>query len=230
MPEYLGMAIRDLNRKCVGSVFTYGDSGEFFRLENVCEQGDADRGKEVKIYIPDFSNNTWERKYVGYDVFDNTSTIFPRVGYVNYGKSSYHLSRLASRQWHVGYNSNIVHTRDMFDEERTVVGLKLSENVVYDVNFLKEVFNRQYPSYEEAVAAVVGQQVLSRAFSPYLSISQSLQYDRPVLTYKNRLVGFIQDNLTPVIFSPAEYVEKIMPVPTDIKEVTDCAAFRSKWY
>jgi len=231
MAEYLGMEIRDLNRKCSGSVFTYGDTDDFYRLDSVAERGESDRGREVSILVPNVGTNTWEARRVGFDIFDNTSTRFPQVGYVNCGKASYHLARLASRQWHIGYNSAVVKLDDTFSTERNVLGLMSTDIAVYSPIFLTSVFNRQYPSFDESVELVASKRVLSSSPHPHLCISQSLEYDSPILLYKNKVVGFIQDNNIPLIFSPAEYVEKIIPsTRVDIMEVKDSASFRNKWY
>ena len=229
MSEYLGMTIRDLNRKCSGSIFRYQNSNEFYQLESVAEPGDRDRGREVSIMVPNIDTNQWAGTNVGYNIFEHTITTFPQIGYFNSDRSAYHLQRNASRQWHVGYNSGVVHFKDIFRDERRHVGLPEPSLIKNYPKFIDSVFNRVYPPYVDAVEAVQSGRMLSCAFNNMFCIAQSLHYNFPVLMYKGKPIGFIQDDGVPVIFPPAEYVASALPIVPIIKEDHTSVTLRNKW-
>lgn len=230
MAEYLGMEVRDLNRKLSLSTLRVVGTNDFIKFIDAVEPGERDRGREVRIAIPDIRRNRWNHINVGFDIFDTLSLDFPLLGYFDHGGCSYYLQRKAARQWHVGFNESVTDFPDSFQEEREACGLYHPDMLRGTPKFINDIFNRRYRHYNSIINDIREGNILSGSISPFISISQSLKFDDPLVVYKTKPIGFIQRNDVPVIFPPAEYTADLFPIQPDIREDYKGVTLRNKRY
>lgn len=247
--ELNGMDSVDLRRKVVGSVVRIG--GEISKVDYVrlC-RGDDDN------YIDDEDDYDDDSVYLllkisrkgtntsGKMVWDNTTLrveesddsffdlSFPEPGYVNYKGGSLYVTRLAARQWHLGLNPSCTTISDKFSEERRVSEKVIDMDSIFDnLHFLDRMYNRRYMSYENVIYSILTKQRIGGSINRYVYIGRNLLMPHMVICYKDTPVGYVdRETLTPYLFSPAEYVQKVLPVRAQIKENNDGIVVRTKWY
>jgi hypothetical protein len=217
--EFFGYSLRDLNRKIQGTVFLL--NGEPWQFRQILDRSDVDNASStVQAYVVG-RDGTWELTTSGYPVMGEIEWYQPDLGYVNYNRCAHYLMRTVSRQYMLGFNLNNYVLGKAFDHERMNLSggrLHLRDGVNSPL-FIQKVVNRAYFTTEQALNFIEDGSVLSVAISPEIAFSQSVNFDHPVICYKDKVVGYVdKDTGEKFLFSPAEYVATILPFQVTIKE------------
>lgn len=124
--------------------------------------------------------------------FDELSFDRPAMGHINFDDTVVQLQGLPRRQWKRGYrsqNNEIVHP---FHPEEMYIGKNINWKG-YD--FVKEVFNPQYPTVSQCIEDVRELRCLARAFNSKFAIGIKSGFIHPRVFYKGINVGRLnQDN------------------------------------
>jgi hypothetical protein len=216
--EFFDYSLRDLNRKIQGTVFLH--NGEPWQFRQILERDDVERPNQVvQAYV--VVGNQWSLQTAGYEVMDNIEWYQPELGYVNHNRSAHYLIRTVSRQYMLGFNLHNYVLGKAFTHERTQLlnGSLWPRDGVNTPAFIKAVVDRQYFATDDILTFIREGRILSGAVSPDIAISQSVNFDHPLICYKDKVVGYVdKDTSDKFLFSPAEYVETILPFSVTIKE------------
>jgi hypothetical protein len=217
--EFFDYSLRDLNRKIQATVFLH--NGEPWQFRQILEREDVDRANQVvQAYVVD-AGGAWSLQTSGYSVMDEIEWYQPELGYVNHNRSAHYLIRTVSRQYMLGFNlHNYVLGKAFANERVGLLGGRLFiREGITDPAFIKAVVNRRYFSSADVLSFIREGRILSGAVSPDIAISQSVNFDHPLICYKDKVVGYVdKDTSDKFLFSPAEYVETILPFSVTIKE------------
>ena len=179
---------RDLNQKYCGVYAIVGDDVVY--VESIGRDGKA------RVY---YKGTTVDR-------FDRSSTVdfkdikytIPKVGYVNTGMYSVLLERDNIRRndkYKKGFHPDTVKLVSISDTEIRATGISYptdpniapKESMINIIS--KDIFFREYPTYEQAFERVTSFQSLSSAFSSTLAIKLSKDYNKFVLMKNKWIIG-----------------------------------------
>jgi len=120
---------------------------------------------------------------------------WPELGYINHKAHSLYVERAAKRQWKKGLRQSCIHVAPT--DRRLLIALQ-EEGVTVDGSFsdsaIGELYNPTYTNLKDAIELVVEGEKIARCISPHFAISSCYYLDKPVLMYRNNIVGIIEDN------------------------------------
>ncbi len=132
------------------------------------------------------------------DLRDPSNSIkfdWPELGYINFKDHSVYVERTARRQWKKGLRQHCLHVSPT--DSRLLIAIQHEVNG-YNVEFsdqgITEIFNPTYTSVKDAIELVVEGEKIARCISPHFAISSCYHLDKPVVMYRNNIVGIIEDN------------------------------------
>lgn len=216
--EFFDYSLKDLNRKIVGTIFLLGGSPWQFR--HIYSREDVNSSNDVVEGCASVDGEWVLRRYP-YSIMGKIRFYQPALGYVNHKGIAYYLVRTVSKQYMLGFNINNYLVGKGFDNDRRAAASQISylHNGVQDPAFLGSVVNRYYTSRDEVVNKIQRGEILSGAVSSHIAINQSLHFDHPLISYKDKVVGYVDTRTnTNYLFNPAEYIERILPFSVTIQE------------
>jgi hypothetical protein len=230
MVEFCGMEPSDFGSKLGGSIFRV--NGEIFQLSEVEGGWDEDEERErdpcLRGMILTDRGREWRDTYYYHDDSLQIDISFPKVGYVNYKSGAVYVCRLVERQYKYGYNRRVVHINDRFQAERQHLGMEYNDpDLVNNPHFIARLFDRFFFSYDQALSLIRRGRRLGAALNPYVYIGRSLEFDKPVICYKDKVVGYI-DGPTNFLFPEADYVGRLLP-NFEVKEDASNVAIGFDW-
>lgn len=222
--ELLGMSLSDFSSKLGASTFRV--NGMLFRLNGVSgeDEDNWEGSAEEDVYLYGetiVDRSMWEDTRIYPFVEDTQIDIsFPQAGYVNYRSGAVYATRNVERQYKYGYNSRVVEVTDRFSEERQDLNLMYAGGLVNNPRFIARLFDRFFFTYHHAIALVRSGQRLGAAIHPYVYIGRSGEFNKPIICYKDKVVGYV-DGSTNYLFPEADYVGRLLPNVTIKEDVRD---------
>lgn len=233
--EILGMNPDDFSSKLGDSIFRV--NGDVFRLHEVGgahdrEFGDEDEdcGDSVSLRGQRLSNRggVWEDiTYYPEEQDVQIDLSFPDTGYVNYKSGAVYVTRIVERQYKYGYNRRVVQIDDRFYAEREEFGNRYQTDIVLNPLFIARLFDRFFFTYEHAMALVRSKKRLGAAISKYIYIGMSGEYDKPVICYKDKVIGYVDGDVN-YLFPDGAYAGVLLPSFQLLEDTSD-AAIRVNW-
>ena len=224
--EFFGYSFRDLNRKIHGTIFLRDVAPWQFR--QIYTREEVDTANQVVSGFRLGRNGRWEQTSYPYSVMGEISFYQPVVVFINCRGAAHYMIRNVSKQYSLGFNINNYVVGKGFQEEKNRVGSgRFFIDRVHDPLFIKAVVDNTFFSFEELMGKIVRGEILSGAISPDIAICQSLHYDHPLISYKDKVVGYI--NLRTrrgCLFSPAEYIQELLPFNVSIQETSNALTGR----
>lgn len=125
----------------------------------------------------------------------------PEMGYVNIEDTSVFVTRIPRRQWKKGYTRNTIDL--CFVPSPAVNSLRFSLPVYQETNagnisLLYNLYNRTFPSAEEAIRLLLEGEAIARALSPQIALCVAGYSEKLALYYSTDLVG-VYDTSSSVI-------------------------------
>jgi hypothetical protein len=120
---------------------------------------------------------------------------WPELGYINFKDHSVYIERTARRQWKKGLRQHCIQVTPTDCRMLSAISHEIRG---YDTHFsdkgIAEIFNPTYTSLKDAIELVVEGEKIARCISPHFAISSYYDIDKPVVMYRNNIVGIIEDN------------------------------------
>ena len=120
---------------------------------------------------------------------------WPELGYINHKDHSLYVERTARRQWKKGLRHSCINV--VPTDRRLLIALE-EEGIICSSSFsdeaIGELYNPTYTSFKDAIELVVEGEKIARCISPHFAISSCYFLDKPVIMYRNNIVGIIEDN------------------------------------
>ena len=117
-------------------------------------------------------SENWESHNVGVD-HPSLHLEYPTLGAINTeGGFVIFCERVRTKQWRETLNPETINTYDPFYTERELLGISDLSEGIFNLSFLKALFNNKLFSFEEAVSSIESGKRLAAAFHPewYLGI------------------------------------------------------------
>jgi hypothetical protein len=214
--EFFDYSIRDLNRKIDSTIFLR--NGELFKFRQIYNREDVDSANEVvRGSIP--HNGTWVDMPYPYRVMDELEWCSPPLGYFNHRGCSYYLVRTVQRQYKLGFNLNNYSMGGGFEADRLrLLNGRFASNSLRTPGLVSSCLWPEYIPFSEVIDGIVEGTLLSGAVSKEIAINQTLSFNHPVISYKDKVVGYVDISQgESYLFEPADYIERIVPFPVTIK-------------
>lgn len=117
--------------------------------------------------------------------------IIPTLGMVNSTQGCVWLSRLPARQYQKGFTGNIIRSHSVSEDELHAVGKRSPD--WSSPGMLRKIFNPSYNSAGTAIRKVREFDTLSSAFSKDYYVVNKRAYQKPLVGYKNVIIGYVTD-------------------------------------
>tara|TARA_R100000365_G_C2748096_1_gene78855 strand:+ start:2940 stop:3620 length:681 start_codon:yes stop_codon:yes gene_type:complete len=119
---------------------------------------------------------------------------WPTLGYINVKDHSVFVQRRAARQWKKGLRELLLRF-DVMDD-RIIHELRDSGanyGSVFGPYAYGQLYNPEYTGIEDAIELVISGEKIARCISSKFAISSRYQMEKPVLMYKDRIVGVVDE-------------------------------------
>lgn len=142
------------------------------------------------------------------DDVENTSFLFPRLGYVNTRHQCLYFTRSSRRMWKVGLVPENIVREPIFKQYFTMADdIKLE-------TALKRLFLNEYPSFKECLDDVQKGRTAAKAFSRDFCVGLHEKTREVVLYYRNMPIGHYDKDEKAMIIGDvnSHYVQKFLEV------------------
>ena len=127
---------------------------------------------------------------VTHDAFDWS---FPELGYVNIDNISIYFQRSPGKHYKRGYSAKLVTIDNAFKQELYSLGVRKRYTDASSGKMLFSLFNREFDDFHTAVNSIEDGSYLARAFDKDWCVGIKQYSAKPIIMYKNRVVGFFSD-------------------------------------
>jgi len=156
---------------------------------------------------------SWDGEHA-YLIRDCIDLTFPECGYVNLSETAIYMDKKAVRQWHRGMTAAQVNVYQPNMKEWNTLGKPSIRLHNHELVF--GLFNRNYPTYQQAFDSVVLGKTMACAFDTEFAFVIKSGVSRPLLMYRDNVCGYA-DPLRGVIIHPVfKHLEKELSVYTEV--------------
>ena len=143
---------------------------------------------------------------------------FPDLGYVNIDNVAVYLSRLAGRYYTRAYEKRYIKSQMSFTEELRSLGITKTYRDSGSGKLMYALFNREYEDFHTVLDSIEDGSYLARAFSKEWCVGVKKFSKKPVLYYKNSMVGYFSDGKAKLV-PHSEFLKESLSIHTDVEIV-----------
>jgi hypothetical protein len=206
----------EINHRFSGNIIRFFDdvTGQVvpFKLHSVNKES-----FEGELYLPNkgkYSMGLYKHTHTQYD------WSFPELGYVNIDNLSVYLKRLPGKCYTRGYDKRYVDSRHSFREELRSLGLVKDYKDSGDGKLMFALFNREFDGFHTVLNSIEEGEYLARAFHKDWCIGIKLFSTKPILFYKNNMVGYCSDSVVKLV-PHSEFLKESLSCHTKVEVVPD---------